>query len=210
MSWAKGSSIYDIHEKIKVFCPDPSYLSTYVICAGMLIERFGAQILARAEIWFKISASPVPLANSAMMSTLTVHCHWKDEMVRERAGHPQSNAEAKKMKSLTPCAHGYPRASLKDFSSFCQNNTQRYSNQMTKDQTIKLKNFKCWKTEAEVACLSVSEWRISHNHFLVSFSFISCFFSNQIWDTAGQERFRSITRAYYRDAQGGCFPLRLI
>ena len=24
----------------------------------------------------------------------------------------------------------------------------------------------------------------------------------QIWDTAGQERFRSITRAYYRDAQG--------
>ena len=24
----------------------------------------------------------------------------------------------------------------------------------------------------------------------------------QIWDTAGQERFRSITHAYYRDAQG--------
>ena len=24
----------------------------------------------------------------------------------------------------------------------------------------------------------------------------------QIWDTAGQERFRSITRAYYRDAEG--------
>lgn len=24
----------------------------------------------------------------------------------------------------------------------------------------------------------------------------------QIWDTAGQERFRSITRAYYRDANG--------
>lgn len=26
--------------------------------------------------------------------------------------------------------------------------------------------------------------------------------SFQIWDTAGQERFRSITRAYYRDANG--------
>lgn len=25
----------------------------------------------------------------------------------------------------------------------------------------------------------------------------------QIWDTAGQERFRSVTHAYYRDAQGG-------
>ncbi|NWU64404.1 RAB37 protein, partial [Pterocles burchelli] len=24
-----------------------------------------------------------------------------------------------------------------------------------------------------------------------------------IWDTAGQERFRSVTHAYYRDAQGG-------
>lgn len=26
--------------------------------------------------------------------------------------------------------------------------------------------------------------------------------SQQIWDTAGQERFRSVTHAYYRDAQG--------
>ena len=26
--------------------------------------------------------------------------------------------------------------------------------------------------------------------------------TRQIWDTAGQERFRSITRAYYRDAEG--------
>ncbi|XP_029784809.1 ras-related protein Rab-37 isoform X5 [Suricata suricatta] len=28
----------------------------------------------------------------------------------------------------------------------------------------------------------------------------------QIWDTAGQERFRSVTHAYYRDAQGESFP----
>jgi len=31
----------------------------------------------------------------------------------------------------------------------------------------------------------------------------------QIWDTAGQERFRSITRAYYRDADGECYKSKL-
>src|SRR6218665_1801871 len=41
------------------------------------------------------------LANSAMMSTLTAHCQWEDEMVRGRTGHPPSYAEAKKMKLLT-------------------------------------------------------------------------------------------------------------
>ena len=30
--------------------------------------KFGIQIPARAEIWFEISVSSVPLANSAMMS----------------------------------------------------------------------------------------------------------------------------------------------
>ena len=29
-----------------------------------------------------------PLANSAIMSTLIVHCQWGDEIVRERTGHP--------------------------------------------------------------------------------------------------------------------------
>jgi len=48
----------------------------------MPIERFRVEILARAEIWFEISVPPAPLANSAMMSTLTVHCHWEDETVR--------------------------------------------------------------------------------------------------------------------------------
>jgi len=33
------------------------------------------------------------------MSTLTVHCQWEDETVRERTGHLPSYAEAKKMKS---------------------------------------------------------------------------------------------------------------
>jgi len=49
----------------------------------------------------EISAPPVPLANSAMMSTLTTHNRWEDEMVRERTGHPPSYSEAKKMKLLT-------------------------------------------------------------------------------------------------------------
>src|SRR6218665_3620050 len=47
--------------------------------AGLPIERSGVQIPARAEIWFEISASPVPLANSAMMSTLTpIPKSWRD------------------------------------------------------------------------------------------------------------------------------------
>jgi len=75
---------------------------------------FGVQIPARAEIWFEISAPRAPLANSAMMSTLTAHCQWEDETVRESTGHPPSYAEAKKMKSLTLHTHGCPRDSLRD------------------------------------------------------------------------------------------------
>ena len=79
--------------------------------------RFGVQIPARTEIWFEISAPLAPLANSAIMSTLNVHCQWEDETVRERTGHPAPYAEAKKMKSLTLYTHGWPRASLRDLSS---------------------------------------------------------------------------------------------
>jgi len=52
------------------------------------------------------------------MSTLTVHCQWEDETVRERTGHAPSYAKAKKMKSMTLHAHGclIPMASLKDFA----------------------------------------------------------------------------------------------
>ena len=76
--------------------------------------RFGVQTPARAEISFELSAPHAPLANSAMTSTLTVHCQWEDETVRERTGHPPSYAEAKKMKSLTLHTHGCLRASLRD------------------------------------------------------------------------------------------------
>src|SRR6218665_2474715 len=55
-----------------------------------------------------------PLANSAMMSTLTAHCQWDDETMRERTGYPPSYAVAKKMKSLTLHTHGCLRASLMD------------------------------------------------------------------------------------------------
>jgi len=72
------------------------------------------QILDGAEIWFKISAPPAPLASSAMMNTLTVHCQWETEPVRERTGHPPSCAEAKKMKSLTHHTLGCPRVFLLD------------------------------------------------------------------------------------------------
>ena len=34
-------------------------------------------------------------------STLTAHCQWEDETVKERTGHPSLYAEAEKMKSLT-------------------------------------------------------------------------------------------------------------
>ena len=48
----------------------------------------------RADIWFKMSALPVPLANSAVMSALNVFCEWEDEMAIERTGHPSSYEEA--------------------------------------------------------------------------------------------------------------------
>ena len=41
-----------------------------------------------------------PLVISAIMRTLTVHCQWEDERVRERIGYLPSYAEAEKMKSL--------------------------------------------------------------------------------------------------------------
>jgi len=43
-----------------------------------------------------VYAPSVPLAKSAMISTLTVHSEWEDETARERTGHPPSYAVAKK------------------------------------------------------------------------------------------------------------------
>jgi len=63
---------------------------------GLPIERFRIQIPARAEIRSEISASLCPIANSAMINTLTVHCQWEDETARERTGNPPLQAEAKK------------------------------------------------------------------------------------------------------------------
>ena len=64
-------------------------------CASLTIERkgsgfkswlgqkFGSRFLLRLH----------PLANSAMMSTLTIHCQWEDDTARERTGHPPSRTE---------------------------------------------------------------------------------------------------------------------
>ena len=68
----------------------------------------------RAEIWFEISV-PSDLTNSAMMSTLIVHCQWEDETVGKRTGHPPS-CRGYEMKSLTVHTNGCPRASLRDCS----------------------------------------------------------------------------------------------
>src|SRR6218665_1535426 len=73
---------------------------------GLTIKRSSVFDLAWAKVCVEISVPPWPIANSAMMSTLTVHCQWEDEMVRERTGHPSSYAEATKMKSLTLHTHG--------------------------------------------------------------------------------------------------------
>ena len=69
------------------------------------------------KFWLRFLLHLHLLANSAMMSTLTVNCQWEDETVRERTGHLPSYAEAKKMKSLTLHTHGCLRASSRDCSS---------------------------------------------------------------------------------------------
>ena len=72
-----------------------------------LVQKFGSRFLFHLR----------PVANSAMMSTLTTHCQWEDETVRERTGHPPLYAVAKKMKSLVLHTHFCLRASLRDWSS---------------------------------------------------------------------------------------------
>ena len=47
-----------------------------------MVSVFAIMMLG-IQIWFEISA---PLANSAMMSTLTVHYRWEEETVRDSTG----------------------------------------------------------------------------------------------------------------------------
>jgi len=53
------------------------------------------------------------LANSAVISTLTVNCQWEDETARERTGYQTSYDGAKKMKLLALYTHGCPRVCLR-------------------------------------------------------------------------------------------------
>jgi len=43
-----------------------------------------------------------PIADSAMMITLTTHCQWEDETGRERTGHSPSYADGMKMNISYP------------------------------------------------------------------------------------------------------------
>jgi len=92
----------------------------------MPVERFGAYIPVMAEICFEISAPSVvsvPLANSAVMNTLTTHCQWGT--VREKTGHLPLYAEAKKMKSLTLHTNGCHMATSETALLFRGSNTLR-------------------------------------------------------------------------------------
>jgi len=82
------------------------------VCSGLSIR---VQILAMAEILHEISAPPAPLSQ---LSTLTVCCQLKDQMVRDWSGYLLLYAVAKKMKSLALYTHGCSKASLRDLSSF--------------------------------------------------------------------------------------------
>ena len=66
-------------------------------------KRWEVRIPARTESWFEISAPYEPLTNSAIISTLIVHVHyrWRDKTARESTGHTPSYAQPKKVKSLT-------------------------------------------------------------------------------------------------------------
>src|SRR6218665_2401911 len=87
--WLKGIDSINVPP-----CPIKSCLK-YVV--DVCYSCFTYLMLVVIRYVFKISA---PIANSAMMSTLNVHCHREDETVRERTGHSPSHAKAKKMKSF--------------------------------------------------------------------------------------------------------------
>ena len=65
------------------------------------------------EIQVEISTSPALLANSAVMSTLSVPLQQEEKMAGEGTGHPPSYAEVKKMKLLAIYTHGCLQGYLK-------------------------------------------------------------------------------------------------
>ena len=69
-------------------------------------QKFGSRYLIHLR----------PIANSAMMNTLTVHCRWEDETAG-MIGYLPSCAEAEKMQSLTFHTLGCLSVSLSGCSS---------------------------------------------------------------------------------------------
>jgi len=63
---------------------------------SLLGQKFGSRVLLFLYL----------IANLAIMSTLTVHCRWKEEKMKERTSHQPSYADAKKMKLLSLYTQG--------------------------------------------------------------------------------------------------------
>lgn len=81
--------------------------SVAVSFAGLSSKRSLVQIPATAEIWLENSASSVPLVNSAILSTMIVHCRSEDETARGGLAAKPVNAEAKKIEfANTSCTYG--------------------------------------------------------------------------------------------------------
>src|ERR1043165_8524002 len=84
-------------------------------------ERWGSKPNpTRAETGFEITASSSPLAiHSSVMSALTIHGWWEDEMARERLS--THTPLRRKMKLLALETQGCLRTSLRDCSSSFSN-----------------------------------------------------------------------------------------
>ena len=93
------------------------YDSLEVAC-WTINREIGLRVSARAEVYAAVSASPLPLANSAITSTIIQYCRWRDETAMKKTGHPPSHAESKKCE-VAP--HGLLKGLHACFSSiYCQ------------------------------------------------------------------------------------------
>jgi len=62
-------------------------LIAHRVCSDLVISVLDCQLRGLGfKSWLEISVPRVPLTHSAMMNTLTVHCHWEDMEAREWTG----------------------------------------------------------------------------------------------------------------------------
>src|SRR6218665_516560 len=99
-----GANIALHQKRVNILC-------WFYFCGGCAVvsvvdcQSLGSRFKSGQKFGSRFLLHLCPLANSAMMSTLTTHRQWEEVMVRERTGHSPSYAEAKKMKSLKPHTH---------------------------------------------------------------------------------------------------------